>query len=122
MHSRDSVYAARDRAHDAPPGTDARRLQIIGNIPHAGERHLRLNWVHKGREVVKEKRNREIEQLTRRGPGIGETVTILTEEEVRKRETDLPKGRIAPPPVDRDKTEVDRTQIDYRSKIDKYER
>jgi hypothetical protein len=54
MHPRDSVYAARDRAHDAPPGTGVRRLQIVGNSPYAEEGHLRFNPGPKGPEVVKE--------------------------------------------------------------------
>jgi F0F1-type ATP synthase epsilon subunit len=70
-----------------------------------------------------EKDRQEIEKIVIRRGGIGinnGTITVMTEAEVRKREQDLRKGRVAPPPpVNREKAE-DSNPIDVRKKIQKY--
>ena len=71
-----------------------------------------------------EREKMEIEKLVTRRGGIGinkETITVMTEAEVRQREQDLRKGKVAPsPPVNRDKAE-DGNPIDARKKIQKYQ-
>ena len=74
---RRSVYTARHGAHDALLGTDARRLQIVGNSPHAEECHLRLNRVPKGPELVMKGRRTGGSQRTESDEGQWQDVGLL---------------------------------------------
>jgi hypothetical protein len=76
----------------------------------ANDRHEQLMAKFEKQQIdAAEERRKAIEAMSRRrgGPGINEeTIRVETDADVRQREKDLKKGRMAPAPIDRSKTET----------------
>ncbi len=91
---------------------------MLGN-----DRHEQLMAKFESQQIeAADKRRREIEQMVakRGGPGINkETITVMTEAEVNKREQDLRKGRVAPSLAPR---EQEGERPGYADKVRKYQK
>jgi hypothetical protein len=94
-------------------------MSMLGN-----DRHERLMAEFEKQQIAAaEKRKKDIERIVtgRGGPGIHEeTITILTEDEMRKREAELTRGRIVAPPVDRQKAEGG-SAVSVQEKLKRYQ-
>jgi hypothetical protein len=82
----------------------------------ANDKHEQLMAKFEAQQLeAAEERRKAIELTSRRRGGLGineETIRIESEADFRKREQELRKGRIAPTPIDRNKTETTKDPLD----------